>query len=39
MVMHQPEDEGYECRNEFFIFLPIDPKITQIEHLKVEIRQ
>ena len=37
MVMYQPEDEGYECRNEYVIFLPIDPTITKIEHLKVII--
>jgi len=30
----RPENEGYDCRNEFVIFLPIDPKITKIAHLK-----
>lgn len=30
----QPENERYECRNEFVIFLPIDPNITKIVQLK-----
>ena len=35
--MHQPRNERGECRNEFIIFLPIDPKVTKIEHLKVNL--
>jgi len=34
LVLQQPRGERGDCRSEFVIFLPIDPKITKIEHLK-----
>ena len=37
LVLQQPRGERGDCRSEFVIFLPIDPKITKIEHLKVKL--
>ena len=37
LALIKPENERYDCRNEFVIFLPIDPKITKTAHLKVII--